>query len=121
MRTTVLLVALLALACPAAADERQATLESSLRYLRSVDEVAWVKFQRNSVFVGLRERPLDLRLLASAAATSGNIAMGFSCHVYFFDSSQSPTAMTDGSGAFCSASSRGGNITRNTCPGSVMR
>jgi len=116
MRRTLIATILVALATTALANDREQELSKALAYLRtSVDEVAWVKFERNNAHVGLKERPSDLRLLCATAAMNGNRAMDFGCHVWFYDTSRAASPTTNVDLAFCECTARYGKVQDNHC------
>jgi hypothetical protein len=59
-----------------------ASLERKLAYLNDIDEVSWVEFDANNVYVGFERRPADLSAIVNAAAVNGNRALGFGVHVW---------------------------------------
>lgn len=63
-------------------------LNTVLGGISTMPEVAWVRFDRNTVYVGFRERPPDLHALIRAWALQGNFAINFGCHVWAIDGTQ---------------------------------
>ena len=61
---------------------RQVTLERNLSYLKELPEIAWVRFDRNTVIIGIDRVPSDIQSIAQAAAFHGNRAIDFGVHVW---------------------------------------
>ena len=61
---------------------REAILEETLSYLSTLEDVAWVHFDGNNVYVGFTRRPDDLDMVLRAAALKGNRAIDFGVHVW---------------------------------------
>ena len=64
-------------------------LRGQLQHLEDIEEVAWVEFDRNDVYVGFRSVPTDLIAVVNSAALRGNRALNFGVSVYAV---QSPPA-----------------------------
>lgn len=92
-----------------AVPENQA-LRERLVYLERIEEVAWVQFDRNNVYIGFRNRPEDLAAVVNAAAVLGNKAHGFGVHVWAFDSRYTGWRPGDGP-YYCQATARHGKLT----------
>ena len=92
-----------------AVPENQA-LRERLVYLERIEEVAWVQFDRNNVYIGFRNRPEDLAAVVNAAAVLGNKAHGFGVHVWAFDSRYTGWRPGDGP-YYCEATARRGKLT----------
>ena len=76
-----LAVAVVIIASPAIGRDNSA-LKKRLTYLRDIEEVAWVEFEDNDVYVGFTHRPSDLAAVINTAALHGNRAHGFGVHVW---------------------------------------
>ena len=61
---------------------RQVTLERTLAHLKEIPEIAWVRFYRNTVFIGVDRVSSDIQSIAQAAAFHGNRAIDFGVHVW---------------------------------------
>ena len=61
---------------------RQAILERELSYLQDIPEVQWVRFEDNTVHIGVSPLPGDIAMIAQAAAVIGNRAIDFGVHVW---------------------------------------
>ncbi len=96
------------------AKTREEKLSRQLTYLKKIPEVTWVQVQRNSVYIGWRVRPDDLRAIVGAAAYQGNRAIGFGVHIYNYDSTRFQTPST-GPLFFCTATFRYGEHKKNNC------
>lgn len=100
------------LAAPGLARD-EAALKKSLAYLEKIDDVAWVEFDSNNVYVGFRSKPGDLAIIVNAAAVGGNNAYGFGVHVWAISSEHK--GWRPGSGPYlCEATARYGKL-NNPC------
>ena len=50
------------------AASKQAILERTLAYLKDIPEVSWVRFDDNTVIIGVNTVPSDIHVIAQAAA-----------------------------------------------------
>ena len=98
----------------ARAESRQEQLTKTLAYLEEIPEVAWVSFESNSVYIGWKERPADIRTVVIAAAFHGNRAINFGVHIYNYDAASFPSP-TNGPKFFCTATVRDGKHIKNNC------
>ena len=62
--------------------ERENTLKQTLAYLNEIPEVARIRFDRNTVIIGVDRVPYDIQSIAQAAAFHGNRAIDFGVHVW---------------------------------------
>jgi len=80
-------------------------LKTGCDYLTTeISEVKWIKFERNSIYIGFNPVPSDCRTIIGAAAFNGWKAIDFGCHVYAYNATKHPYPITDGSffaGATC--------------------
>ncbi len=92
---------------------RASTLKTALSYLQDIEEVAWVDFVGNTVYVGFSKRPYDLDLIIGAAALIGNEAIDFGVHVWAVDGSRFNAGWRPGDGPYYkSVTARYGRIKR---------
>lgn len=96
-----------------ATGEDAAALKSSLQYLSKIDEVRWLEFDRNNVYIGFDRRPADLAAVVNAAAVIGNRAYGFGVHVWAVNAENSGWRPGDGP-YYCEATARHGEL-KNSC------
>lgn len=83
-------------------------LKDRLDYLYEIDEVSWVKFERNSVYIGFSSVPSDLTTILGFAAFHGNKAIDFGVHVYAYDACR--YGPTTGGNFFKGATCRYGKV-----------
>ncbi len=62
--------------------DREIKLKQALAYLNEIPEIEWVKFEDNTVRIGVNKLPRDINIIASAAALHGNKAINFGVHVW---------------------------------------
>ena len=60
-------------------------LQDRLSYLGEIDEISWIEFEDNNVYIGFKRRPSDLGAIVNSAAVWGNRAHGFGVHVWATD------------------------------------
>jgi len=89
-------------------------LRARLAYLKDLPGVSWVDFVRNNVYIGLKEKPEDLKYIVGDAAVAGCKVYGFVVHVFAVEEKyrnveprKRPT--------ICRATARHGKIRENTC------
>ena len=78
--------------------DKEGKLESTVAYLKDIDEVSWVEVEGNDVYIGFKSRPSDLTAIVGAAALHGNRATGFGVHVWAVDAKH--TGWRPGSGPY---------------------
>ena len=61
---------------------RETKLAEALAYLDDVPEIKWIEIDSNTVHLGVDPLPLDIKLIAQAAAFNGNKAINFGVHVW---------------------------------------
>ena len=61
---------------------REVRLTARLDYLLDIPEVQWTEVDGNTVYIGFREIPADLKDVCNAAAANGNRAISFGVHVW---------------------------------------
>ena len=61
---------------------RENILRRELHYLSELEDVEWVEFDGNDVYIGFTRRPADLEAVLRAAALNGNRAIDFGVHVW---------------------------------------
>ena len=96
------------------AETKQEKLARTLAYLKKIPEITWISFEGNSVYIGWKERPGDIRAVVGAAAFHGNRAINFGVHLYNYDASRFPRP-TNGPLFFCTATVRHGKHKNNDC------
>lgn len=75
-----------------------------------LEEVAWVKRNRNSVYVGLKEVPSDMKGIANAWALQFNREWNFGAHVWMLPESAGPSGSPDLSKIYYEVTARHGKI-----------
>ena len=96
-----------------ATGEDAAALKSSLQYLTGIDEVEWIDFDKNNVYIGFERRPADLAAIVNAAAVIGNRAYGFGVHVWAVNAKRPGWRPGDGP-YYCEATARYGEL-KDSC------
>jgi len=93
--------------------DNEQVLRKELAYLSDVNEVAWVEFDDNDVYIGFAARPSDLGAVVNAAAVNGNRAIDFGVHVWAVSADR--RGWRPGSGPYyCEATARYGKL-ENAC------
>ena len=62
-----------------------AALRERLAYLKDLPDVSWVEFVTNNVYIGLKNKPADLKAIVGDAAVAGSKVYGFTVHVWAVD------------------------------------
>ena len=83
-----------------------------IRGIESLPEVAWTAQKQNTVYVGLKEVPADMKGIANAWALQFNREWDFGAHVWMLPASSGPSATPDVSKFFYNVTARHGNIER---------
>lgn len=68
--------------------ETNLTVEQTLSYLNEIEEVKWVRIEKNNAYVGFNPCPDDWLLIIKAAALRANKATDFGFHVWAVDASK---------------------------------
>ena len=89
-------------------------LKKRLEYLNDIPEISWYEVERNNVYIGFNNIPIDFRVIVNAAAVHGNNAYGFGVHVWAVIASQKGWRPGDGP-YYCCATARGGRIKKSDC------
>ena len=111
--TTRFLIVILLLPCLVFAGDSTA-LSKRLAYLKDMPEVSWVEVNNNSVFIGFKTLPRDLKSIVSAAAIHGNRAADFGVHIWAVPESQK-NFRPGLDPSYCTATARHGKIESNSC------
>ena len=69
-------------------NEKNYTVEQTLSYLNEIEEVKWVKIEKNNAYIGFNPCPDDWLLIIKAAALRANKATDFGFHVWAVDASK---------------------------------
>ena len=91
-----------------------AALRDRLAYLKDLPGVSWVDFVTNNVYIGLKEKPEDLKFIVGDAAVAGSKVYGFAVHVFAVDEKYRNVKPRKRP-YFCKATARHGKIRENTC------
>ncbi|MBW1910606.1 MAG: hypothetical protein JRJ11_13875 [Deltaproteobacteria bacterium] len=89
-------------------------LRARLAYLKDLPGVSWVDFVTNNVYIGLKDKPENLKYIVEDAAIAGSKVYGFTVHVFAVEEkyrSRKPRKRP----TICSATARRGEIRENTC------
>jgi len=89
-------------------------LRARLAYLKDLPGVSWVDFVRNNVYIGLKEKPEDLKYIVGDAAVAGCKVYGFVVHVFAVEEKYR-YAEPRKRPIICGATARHGKIRENTC------
>jgi hypothetical protein len=89
-------------------------LRERLAYLKDLPNVSWVEFDTNNVYIGLKEKPADLKAIVGDAAVAGSKVYGFAVHVFAVDEKYRGVEPIKRP-YFCKATARHGEIRENTC------
>jgi len=95
-----------------------ATAQEALAYLSTdVEEVQWLDFDGNDLYIGFRPIPGDLCTVIGGAAFRGNQATNFGYHVWAVDASKAAKGWRPGdpAGLICMATARHGESEVNDC------
>ncbi|MEW6670186.1 MAG: hypothetical protein AB1427_00700 [Thermodesulfobacteriota bacterium] len=92
----------------------QQALNNRLSYLKDIPEIAWVRIERNNVYIGFKERPPDLNNIVNAAAVHGNRAYGFGVHVWAIEAKY-PNWKPGDAPFYCEATARQGKLEGSGC------
>ena len=91
-----------------------AALRERLAYLKDLPDVSWVEFVTNNVYIGLKNKPADLKAIVGDAAVAGSKVYGFTVHVWAVDEKYRGVEPRKRP-YFCKATARRGEIRENTC------
>jgi hypothetical protein len=86
------------------------TTRSMIRGIEKLEEVAWVKTNRNTVYVGLREVPADMKGIANAWALQFNREWNFGAHVWMLPESAGTSDNPDLGRIYYEVTARHGKI-----------
>jgi hypothetical protein len=89
-------------------------LQARLAYLKDLPGVSWVEFVRNNVYIGLKEKPEDLKSIVGDAAVAGCKVYGFVVHVFAVEEKYRDVEPRKRP-IICQATARHGEIRENTC------
>jgi len=87
-------------------------LKERLYYLDDIEEVSWVKFHRNFVYIGFKTISPDICLIIAGAALQGNIALNYDTNVTAVNYKFKKRPLE---GYICSAIARHGWVRQNNC------
>lgn len=85
-------------------------VEERLAYLKDIEGVAQVAFERNNVFIGFESLPEDYETIVRAAAVHGNKALNRRVHVWAckYDAEIAPDRWP----AYCFATAQDGKVVK---------
>ena len=63
-------------------------LKDATSYLAQREDVKWIEYQGNEIYIGFYPFPADYSYICNHAAEIGNKAMDFGCRVYAYDASK---------------------------------
>ncbi len=89
-------------------------LQERLAYLKDLPDVSWVEFDTNNVYIGLKDKPENLKAIVGDAAVAGSKVYGFTVHVWAVDEKYRGVEPRKRP-YFCKATARRGEIRENTC------
>jgi hypothetical protein len=89
-------------------------LRTRLAYLKNLPDVSWVEFVTNNVYIGLKDKPEDLKSIVGDAAVAGSKVYGFAVHVFAVDEKYRNVEARKRP-YICQATARHGKIRENTC------
>jgi hypothetical protein len=89
-------------------------LQDRLAYLKDLPNVSWVEFVTNNVYIGLKEKPEDLKFVVGDAAVAGSKVYGFAVHVFAVEEKYRNIEPRKRP-YICKATARRGEIRENTC------
>jgi len=112
MKKTILLILFIAISTSCFAGSDYGALQKRLSYLNEIDEVAWVHFDKNNVYVGFNPLPHDYKFICQAAAFQGNKALNFGVHVWAVPSDDQSWKQGNTGRYFCTTTARGGKVTK---------
>lgn len=69
---------------------QETILRKTLSYLSTLEDVEWVHFENNNVYIGFTRPPPDLEIVLGMAAVKGNRAINFGVHVWGVPASATP-------------------------------
>jgi len=108
------LVFSLNLPTPVLAIALEKELTESIKYLKKIHEVKWVKVKRNSVIVGWKGFPSKFNMINTAAALKASKATGRTVHVWSVRHTQK-NWITGTRPYLCKTTARNGKIKETSC------
>lgn len=91
-----------------------AALQERLAYLKDLPDVSWVEFVTNNVYIGLKDKPENIKTVVGDAAVAGSRVYGFTVHVFAVDEKYRGVEPRKRP-YLCKATARRGEIRENTC------
>lgn len=67
---------------------RETLLKNATFYLVDREDVKWIEYEDNEIFIGFLPLPADYSRVCNNAAKIGNKAIDFGCRVYAYDASK---------------------------------
>lgn len=89
-------------------------LKQSIKYLKEIPEVKWVKVKRNSVIVGWKGFPKNFNLINTEAALKGTQATGRAVNVWSVRHTQKHW-ITGTRPYLCKTTARNGTVKSTSC------
>jgi len=112
--TVLFLVFSLHLPNPAHAKALEKALKQSVKYLKEIPEVKWVKVRRNSVILGWKTFPSEFNLINTEAALRGSQATGRTVYVWSVRYTQK-NWITGTRPYLCKTTARNGKVRETSC------
>jgi hypothetical protein len=81
-------------------ESKRANLISEMYYLNKIEEIEWVEIVSNTIYIGFKSVPSDLKLICNAAALKGNRTINFGVHVWAIDSNKFQKGWRPGDGTY---------------------
>ena len=89
-------------------------LKKALAYLKEIQEIGWVEFEENNVYIGWKSIPGDFGMINRAAAAIGNNAIQFGTHFWSVKDDQKGWRPGDAP-YYCATTARGGKVKDSSC------
>lgn len=115
MKTLIVLFIALFLCLSVYAGERRdlGALVDRLEYLHEIQEIGWVIFENNNVYIGFKSIPVDMGTIVRGAAYFGNKAYNFGVHVWALNARYKENYKS--APVYCKATARHGRVIDCSC------
>ncbi|GJL79286.1 MAG: hypothetical protein NPINA01_22750 [Nitrospinaceae bacterium] len=111
---TLLLVLPLSFPTPSHANALEKELRESMKYLKEIPEIKWVKVKKNSVIVGWKGLPSQFNLINTEAALKGTQATGRTVYIWSVRHTQKKW-ITGTRPYLCKTTASRGKVQETTC------
>ena len=98
----------------ALSNDREKGLKKALAQLKEIQEIGWVEFEENNVYIGWKSIPGDFGMINRAAAAIGNNAIQFGTHIWSVKDDQKGWRPGDAP-YYCATTARGGKVKDSSC------